>query len=114
VLLLVTLVVVLVCGLIGLLLHLIGVPTAILTALAVLVGIAWYVFILVYSMMFAIGPVFTFLDAYALYFLGGRYPMLGDLLDASTPPPPASIAGFPPPPALPSVPPPQPLESGAL
>jgi hypothetical protein len=35
----------------------------------------------------------TFLEAYTLYFLGGRYPMLGDLLTASTPPPP------PPPPA---------------
>ena len=117
VLLIVTLVLFLICGLIGFLLHLIGVPSAILAALAVLIGIAWYIFIVFYSMMFAIGPVFTFLDAYALYFLGGRYPMLGDLLDASTPPPSTPVAGFPPPappPPLPNVPPPHPLESGAL
>jgi hypothetical protein len=35
----------------------------------------------------------TFFQAYALYFLGGRYPLLGDLLDHHTPPPPT----FPPP-----------------
>jgi hypothetical protein len=33
------------------------------------------------------GAVLVFGQAYALYFLGGRFPLLGDLLDRSTPPP---------------------------
>jgi hypothetical protein len=41
------------------------------------------------------------MDAYAIYFLGGRYPLLGDLLDRSTPPPPSPLlipyAAYPPP-----------------
>ena len=55
-----------------------------------------------------VGSVLTFFQAYALYFLGGRYPLLGDLLDRSTPPPAyAYPAAFPtqPPPYQP--PPPQ-------
>jgi hypothetical protein len=44
------------------------------------------------------GSLITFFQAYALYFLGGRYPLLGDLLDRSTPPPAyAYAAAFPPP-----------------
>jgi len=43
------------------------------------------------------GSLLTFFQAYALYFLGGRYPLLGDLLDRSTPPP-AYTSIFPPPP----------------
>lgn len=84
---------------IGFLLHLAGIPHVILVILGVFAAILWYV-IAILSMMFAIGPVFTFLDAYALYFLGGRYPMLGDLLDQSTPPPPtpATYPAYPPPP----------------
>ena len=35
----------------------------------------------------ALGPVYVFSSAYSLYFLGGRYPLLGDLLDRSEPPP---------------------------
>jgi hypothetical protein len=81
---------------VGFLLHLIGVSTFILTALAILLGIAWYIFAGLYVVLFAIGPVLTFLDAYAIYFLAGRYPMLGDLLDRSTPPPTyAYAAAFP-------------------
>jgi hypothetical protein len=34
-----------------------------------------------------IGAALVFGQAYALYFLGGRFPLLGDLLDRSTPPP---------------------------
>jgi len=34
-----------------------------------------------------IGPLLIFNQAYALYFLGGRFPLLGDLLDRSTLPP---------------------------
>ena len=43
------------------------------------------------------GSLITFLQAYALYFLGGRYPLLGDLLDRSTPPPVYAYATQPPP-----------------
>jgi hypothetical protein len=95
-----TLIVGFVVFLIGFLLHLAGVSTIILTVIAVPIVIAWYVF-LVYSMMFPVGAVMTCLDAYALYFLGGRYPMLGDLLERSTPPPsslyPANYQPYPPP-----------------
>jgi len=45
------------------------------------------------------GSLLTFFQAYALYFLGGRYPLLGDLLDRSTPQTAyAFAANFPPPP----------------
>jgi hypothetical protein len=57
----------------------------------------------------ALGTGLTFMESYALYFLGGRYPMLGYLLDRSTPPPP--VYSYSPPPsyyAPPVIPPPQP------
>jgi hypothetical protein len=91
----------------GFLLHLIGIPSIILTVFGVLLAIAWYIFGVFYVMLLGIGPIYTFLDAYALYFLGGRYPLLGDLLDRSTPPP-AYAYAFPPPP--PPYQPPQPLQ----
>lgn len=105
--LLVTLLIGLVVLLLGFLLHLAGVPIAVLTVLGIFLAIAWYFFGMVYVLLLAIGPAFTFLDAYALYFLGGRYPMLGDLLDRSAPPPPqpafyppaAPYQAYPPPPA---------------
>ena len=105
--LLATLIVGAVVLLFGFLLHLAGVPIIVLIVLGVIVGIAWYLGSLVYTLLLAIGPVFTFLNAYALYFLGGRYPMLGDLLDRSTPPPrlpavyppPTPYQVYPPPPA---------------
>jgi hypothetical protein len=90
--LIVILVVFLIAGGIGALLHLAGIPSAALMVAAVIVmGLLYIVFI--YGVFLANGVVMTFLEAYTLYFLGGRYPMLGDLLTASTPPPP------PPPPA---------------
>jgi hypothetical protein len=92
---------------VGFLLHLAGVPQILLIVLGVFLAIAWYLFALIYSMMLAIGPGFTFLEAYSLYFLGGRYPMLGDLLDQSTPPPPIPAA-YPAPLPYPSYPPPPP------
>jgi hypothetical protein len=52
-----------------------------------------------------LGSVMVFSQAYALYFLGGRYPLLGDLLDRSTTPP-AYTYGYPQPP--PYYPPPAP------
>ncbi len=88
----------LILGLIGFLLHMIGIPSLLLTAVAVPLVVAWYVLILGYGLLFPMGIIFTFLDAYALYFLGGRYPMLGDLLDYSTAPP-YPCGGVIPPPA---------------
>jgi hypothetical protein len=81
----------LIVGLVALLaylvLHAIGISTGILIGLGVLLAIALYVFVFGYVMMIGNGTVMTFLESYTLYFLGGRYPMLGDLLTASTPPP---------------------------
>ncbi len=110
--LLCTLIVGLVVVLIGVLLHLVGVPPILLTVLGVLSAIVWDLFWVVYGMLLTAGPMYTFLDAYAIYFLGGRYPMLGDLLDRSTPPP-AYAYAFPPPQPPPPYqpPPPQPPQS---
>jgi len=101
-----TLIIGLVVVLCGFLLHLVGVPSVILTILGVLLLVAWYAFSLIYCMMLTIGPVLTFMDAFALYFLGGRYPMLGDLLDRSTPPPVYPYSAYPayPPPYFPPQP----------
>lgn len=54
------------------------------------------------------GCLITFFQCYGMYFLGGRYPLLGSLLE---PPPLRQPA---PAPLLPDLPPPMPLESGAL
>jgi len=102
--------------LIGFLLHLVGIPSVVLGVIGVLLAVAWYIFGVFYAMFLAIGPAYTFMDAYALYFLGGRYPMLGDLLDRSTPPPayaygmgyPAPPPYYPPPPTDPPAAPPGP------
>jgi len=75
---------------VGFALHMAGVPAILLTILGVLLAIAWYGFAM-YTMIFPVGIVITWMDAYALYFLGGRYPVLGDLLDGSTPPPSAPV-----------------------
>ena len=67
-----------------------------------IIFVCWAVFVVINL----IGAVLVFNQAYALYFLGGRYPLLGDLLDRSTPPP--AYAAYPmpyPPPA--QAPPPQ-------
>ncbi len=95
---------------IGFVLHAVGVPTAILTVLGFTIAAAWYLFAVVYSMMLAIGPVLTFSDAYALYFLAGRYPLLAELLERSTPPPanvyPNPYPPYPPADLPPTAPPP--------
>lgn len=82
----VVLVAVLVGGLIGLVLHLLHVPTAVLMALAGVFGVLIYLFFIFYAMGMATGTLFTCLESYTLYFLSGRYPMLGELLSVSTPP----------------------------
>jgi hypothetical protein len=51
--------------------------------------------VLIYATTGFIGAFVLFLQAYALYFLAGRYPMLGDLLE---PPSPAFAYPIPPPP----------------
>jgi len=71
----------------------------------VVLGLILIAFIIVAAIML-FGYIFVFLQAYAIYFLGGRYPMLGDILERSTPslyPPPTGYA--PPPPAWNPVPP---------
>lgn len=75
-------------GIAGLLLHLLGVSGQILLVLGI-VSFAVYAFVVGgYVMIFGLGAFFTFFQAHTLYFLGGRYPLLGELLEKSTPPPP--------------------------
>jgi hypothetical protein len=76
-----------VVGVIGLILYAVHVPTAVLTALAIVAGVGLYLFVIFYGVFLAYGTVVTFLESYLLYFLGGRYPLLGERLTASTPPP---------------------------
>jgi hypothetical protein len=57
--------------------------TAALIGLAVAGGIV-FVCWMACVIMGLLGPVYIFSQAYALYFLGGRYPLLGDLLDQTT------------------------------
>lgn len=74
-------------GAIGLILHVAGVSWAVLGIVAAAVGIPIFTALAIYLMFLGAGTMATFQQAYLLYFLGGRYPMLGDLLDRSTPPP---------------------------
>jgi hypothetical protein len=62
--------------------------------------------IAIYVSTVAVGSVYVFFQAYALYFLGGRYPTLGNLLEP--PYQPVSYAPPPPPPVPISIPPPAP------
>jgi hypothetical protein len=73
--------------LIGLLLQMAHVSAAVLTGLAIFAGVICYIFVFFYVIVIGVGTVLTFLESYTLYFLSGRYPMLGDLLQRSTPPP---------------------------
>lgn len=77
----------LVALLIGFLLHLVGVPTAVLIGLAIALGIVLFLVLLVYVMVIGLGSLLTFFESYSIYFLSGRYPLLGELLARSTPPP---------------------------
>jgi hypothetical protein len=69
-----------------------------------LLAIAFVVAIFIASFMLT-GVMETFFQAYALYFLGGRYPLLGEILQP-TPPPSAQGFFYPPPPFNPAPPPP--------
>ena len=63
--------------------------------IGVLAGVLllWYLLLL----LVMLGTVFTFYQAWALYFLGGRYPLLGNLLE-----PPYAVPVWTPPPSLPT------------
>jgi hypothetical protein len=80
-----------------------------LVACAIVGGLAYLCWALcvVFSFM---GSLLTFFQAYALYFLGGRYPLLGDLLDRSTPPPAYAYPHPAPPPYQPPQPEPPPSQ----
>jgi hypothetical protein len=71
---------------VGFLLHLAHVSMGVLVPLGVVFGVACSLFFFIYELFLATGTMMTFLESYTLYFLGGRYPMLGDLLERSTPP----------------------------
>jgi len=58
----------------------------------VLLGLA-FIAVLAVAFISLFGFVFTFLQAYAIFFLGGRYPLMGQLL--TEPPAPAAPAGSP-------------------
>ncbi len=88
--------------LIGLALHLAGVPMTLLIVLAAILGIALYLFNIVYVMLGTFGIFLTFMQAHTLYFLAGRYPLLGDLLEQSTPPLMPEPGYYAPPPSPPS------------
>jgi hypothetical protein len=77
----------LVALLFGFLLHLAGVATGVLIGLAIAVGIVLYLALFGYVMVIGVGVFLTFFESYSLYFLAGRYPLLGDLLARSTPAP---------------------------
>jgi hypothetical protein len=84
--------------LIGFLLHAVGVPLLLLYVVGGLFGFAFYLFAIVYALFFTMGTLMTFFECYALYFLSGRYPLLGELLERSTPPAPVyQVPGYPPP-----------------
>ena len=77
----------LVALLIGYILHLAGVPNGVLFGIGIFLAVVLYLVIIFYGAFIVAGTVLTYLESYTLYFLSGRYPMLGELLAASTPPP---------------------------
>ena len=73
-------------------------------AIGGLILLCWIVLLYIAT----VGFVMTFHQAYALYFLGGRYPMLGNLIEPPSPvypyaPPPPSFQPITPPPPEPAV-----------
>jgi hypothetical protein len=100
----------LVLGIVGVLLagflHAIHAPDVIFQALAIVAIVVIDLGFIGYCMPLSYGLPMVFLEAYKLYFLGGRYAPLGDILDRTTPPPDpmpqAPVFGYVP---MPSVPP---------
>jgi hypothetical protein len=87
----------LVGGLGWLLLHTLGPAGHILMIAGGVVLLLLFIAFVFYATFGIMGACVIFFQAYALYFLGGRYPMLGDLLE---PPPPGFAYAAPPPPDL--------------
>ena len=79
-----------------------GLRIAMYAALAVLALLMLAVIILL--AILTGGYLRTFLQAYALFFLGGRYPALGNYLEPFLPPPPPVYAAYPPYPGYPPPP----------
>jgi hypothetical protein len=103
-------------GIVGLILwlslHKAGTIGIVLLVACAICGLLVYVCWAICVVLSFVGSLLTFFQAYALYFLGGRYPLLGDLLDRSTPQPAyATTVTFPPPPPPYQAPPPDPLPS---
>ncbi len=94
-------------GMIGFLgyfaLHSMGPVGQILLVVGGVVLLLVFLVFLFYTTIFSCGCFVIFFQAYAVYFLGGRYPMLGDLLEP-IPSGPAFAAPLPPP-----IPPPAPI-----
>jgi hypothetical protein len=87
-------------GLGAALLHTIGPVGHLLLVVAGVVGYLLLIVAMFYFMVGMYGALILYLQAYSMYFLGGRYPLLGDFLEP--PPPPVEYAAPPPePPALP-------------
>jgi len=93
------------------LMHLLHVPQEAMSVIGIIAGFLLYISTIVFGITFANGTLYTILESYSLYFLGGRYPMLGDILDRTTPssetntPPPNHLAY-----AAPATPPVQPSD----
>lgn len=75
----------LVGGLIGYGLHMLGAPLPALWLPAGVLGVPVMLLLAGYGLFLGMGSVATFLQAYLLYFLGGRYPALGELLEPTAP-----------------------------
>ena len=85
----------LIAALIGFLLHLMGVPITVLTGIGIALLVLVELVYIFYGMILAMGTLITFMQSYALYFLGGRYPLLGDILEPSVAAPWTSSPSFP-------------------
>ena len=92
-----------------LILHALHVSAVVMIVLACVIGIPAYLFTTIYGVFLFIGTLLTFLQAYSLYFLGGRYPAIGLALEQSTPQP--VLYAYPPPPPAFAYAPPQPPPS---
>jgi hypothetical protein len=94
-----------------LILHQLGAAGVLMmTVGAVLLYVAFVVFFF-YFVLGMQGCIMTFFQAYGMYFLGGRYPLLGDMMDRFIPQPYPYPAGFPTSLATPQIPPPTPPEA---
>jgi MFS family permease len=69
------------------LLQLMHVSHTVMSELAIFSGAVLYVVTAFYGIILANGMLQTIIQSYAQYFLGGRYPLLGDIIDRTTPPP---------------------------